>query len=195
MRLTKADPRTTHVPDAWSPDGKTLLFEESRQADRLLGAFVEADKQQSVVDNIHETYPLDATFSPDGRFIAFRAPGGRSTVVVGPFPTTSARFPVAEGVYPVWSPNGKSLIFRRLTGEFVVTDVTASAGFAFSPPRQLPKNFPDAIANSGRRSYDILPDGRLLGVVAISDTASQGPLELHMVLNWSEELKQHVPVR
>jgi eukaryotic-like serine/threonine-protein kinase len=196
-RLTKADPATTHVPDAWSPDGKTLLFEESRQTDRVLKAFVEADKQQSVVDDIHETYPLDATFSPDGRFIAFRAPGGRSTVVVRPFPITGARFPLAEGVYPVWSPNGKSLIFRRLTtGEFVVTDVTVSAGFAFSTPRQLPKNFPDAIANSGRRSYDILPDGRLLGVAAISDASTrQGPLELQVVLNWSEELKQRVPVR
>jgi eukaryotic-like serine/threonine-protein kinase len=196
-RLTKADPGTTHVPDAGSPDGKTLLFEESRQADRVLKAFVEGDKEQSIVGDIHETYPLDATFSPDGRFIAFRAPGGRSTVVVRPFPITSARFPVAEGVYPVWSPNGKSLIFRRLTtGEFVVTDVTASAGFAFSPPRQLPKNFPDAVVNSGRRSYDILPDGRLLGVVAVSDTPTrQGAPELQVVLNWSEELKQRVPVR
>src|SRR5262249_4121570 len=51
-RLTTADPNTTHVPDAWSPDGGTLLFEESRNAYNTLKALSMTDKKATPVGDI-----------------------------------------------------------------------------------------------------------------------------------------------
>jgi hypothetical protein len=47
------------------------------------------------------------------------------------------------------------------------------------------------------RAYDILPDGRFIGVVPASDTESSGTAvaQFRVVLNWTEELKQRVPTR
>jgi len=193
-RLTTADPNTTHVPDAWSPDGKTLLFEETRSSYNVLKALSTTDRTTSAVADIGGTYPIDATFSPNGRFIAYRTPGSRSIVAVQPFPPTGPKIPISDGVYPAWLSNGKSLIFRRLTtGEFFVSDVTTAADFTFTTPRQLPKSFLDRMSNAGRRNYDVLPDGRMLGVVLTGDThATAVAPQIQVVLNWQEELKQRV---
>ena len=93
--------------------------------------------------------------------------------------------------------SGKSLIFRRLTtGEFFITGVTTSTEFTFTTLRQLTGNFPERMPNASRRNYDILPDGRIVGVVTIADAQSKPAApEMQVVLNWQEELKARVPVK
>jgi hypothetical protein len=43
----------------------------------------------------------------------------------------------------------------------------------------------------GPRNFDIMPDGRVIGVIEAGERQS----EMHVVLNWLEELKQRVPAR
>ena len=46
------------------------------------------------------------------------------------------------------------------------------------------------------RTYDVMPDGRILGVGTPGQTQpGAGPAQIHVVLNWLEELKQRVPTR
>ncbi len=48
------------------------------------------------------------------------------------------------------------------------------------------------------RAYDILPDGRFVGLVEPSETGSSpgaASAQVRIVLNWTEELKQRVPTR
>jgi hypothetical protein len=47
------------------------------------------------------------------------------------------------------------------------------------------------------RQYDVLPDGRLLGRITGNQSAAGAPIaeQIHVVLNWFEELKQRVPVK
>jgi hypothetical protein len=42
-----------------------------------------------------------------------------------------------------------------------------------------------------QRNFDLLPDGRFIGVVEAAETQPQ----VHVVLNWLEELKERVPAR
>jgi Tol biopolymer transport system component len=71
-QLTKPEPGTSHVPESWSPDGRTLMVAELKGdtftlmtlslADRTLTRFGDA---RSILD------PPAAAFSPDGRWVAY----------------------------------------------------------------------------------------------------------------------------
>jgi hypothetical protein len=48
------------------------------------------------------------------------------------------------------------------------------------------------------RNYAVAPDGRWIGLVrvsSVSETSVLPPDVIHVVLNWSEELKQRVPIK
>ena len=50
---------------------------------------------------------------------------------------------------------------------------------------------------NGYRDYDTTPDGEHLVMVFpadLTDSDSLAPAEIHVVLNWFEELKERVPV-
>jgi Tol biopolymer transport system component len=70
-RLTKAEPNTAHIPYSWSPDGKTLLFEIRKGNTGSLWIFSIDDKQASWFGNVENRNPIDASFSPDGRWAAY----------------------------------------------------------------------------------------------------------------------------
>jgi len=48
---------------------------------------------------------------------------------------------------------------------------------------------------SGQRNYDLMPDGRMLGVVSAGQSQPAGPTtpQIQVVLDWFEELKARVP--
>ena len=48
-----------------------------------------------------------------------------------------------------------------------------------------------------RREFDMLPDGRFVGLVPIDHTESRVPTvaDIRVVLNWFEELKSRVPIK
>jgi serine/threonine-protein kinase len=199
-RLTKADSGTAHVPTSWSPDGRTLLVEIIQGRGRTLAAFSPGDTTLTrigdvAVDDLGAT--IDATFSPNGRWLAYTARnGGNFALMVAAVPVTaSTRFLIGNGQFPVWAHDGRTLFFRRpTTGEFFATPVRTEPSFSFGMPQQLPVKFPDRQSNSSTRNHDITPDGKFLGVVSVGqdrpDTA-----QVNMVLNWSRELEAKVSSR
>jgi hypothetical protein len=44
------------------------------------------------------------------------------------------------------------------------------------------------------RAYDVMPDGRFIGIVSAGESQDIPRLEVRVVLNWLEELKQRLPV-
>ena len=92
-RLTKPDKDTAHVPESWSPDGKTLLFSVAKSSSYAVAALSLTDKKVTPVGGIQSPFPPSATFSPDGRWVAYSAtaPGPPvGSLFVQPFPTTGA---------------------------------------------------------------------------------------------------------
>ena len=85
-RLTKPDKDTAHVPESWSPDGKTLLFSVAKGSSYSLAALSLTDKKVTPVGGIQSPFPPAATFSPDGRWVAYSAgaPGAARRFAVRP---------------------------------------------------------------------------------------------------------------
>jgi eukaryotic-like serine/threonine-protein kinase len=200
-RLTKALPGTSHVPDSWSPDGRTLLFEivDEKTSEKKLAALSLSNRQSVEVANIRAgtaSY-LEATFSPNGRWFAYRSvASGGAGVSVQPFPPNGSTFPIYENVlHPVWSRDGKTLFFSRMsTGELYATPVTIESGFSFGTPREQPATFPDRESNSAPRNHDVTPDGKLIGVLVERGETSAKP-QINLVLDWFEEVKQKLPAK
>jgi serine/threonine-protein kinase len=200
-RLTKPDKDTAHVPESWSPDGKTLLFSVAKGSSYAVAALSLPDKKVTPVSGIQSPFPPAATFSPDGRWVTYSAtpPGPLAvSVFVQPFPTTGATYPISKGngFHPMWSPDGKELFYFTGPGagssQFVAVSVTTRPTFTFGNPVSMPR--PAAAGRQGEeRNYDITRDGkRFLGVVpAGQNTASGAPAapQIQVVLNWFEELK------
>ena len=145
------------------------------------------------------SFPTDAVFSPDGRWLAYQIgePGaGEATTYVEPFPPTGAKYQIARGGRPQWSRDGTELFYVPAPMQFMAVTVRTQPSFTFTHPVRVPRGF--GIADPGSpRPYDITPDGRILGVGTAGQTSTGAtePTQLHIVLNWFEELKARVPTR
>jgi hypothetical protein len=95
---------------------------------------------------------------------------------------------------PAWSRDGSELFYVPAPGQFMAVKISTRPSFAFSTPTSVPRGF--GLADPiNPRPYDLLPDGRIVGVGSAAQTSAAGPAQIQVVLNWIEELKQRVPVR
>jgi len=198
-RLTTSDPRTVHVPESWSPDGEHLLFDVIQDTNHSLWILSLKDKKASPLADIRSRFPINSTFSPSGRLIAYTSgDAGPISLFVRPFPITGDRWRVASGNGPIWSSDGKELFFNTNPGRGLDTvSVTMQAGFAVGSPRLqgvagLRLRGPGSV-----REVTMAPDGtRFVGVVPTEQPAEAGgPRQIHIVLNWYGELKRLVPTK
>jgi serine/threonine-protein kinase len=190
--LTSSELSTNNVPGSWSPDGQVLAFMEinPRTGYDIYTLPLKDGKPQPFVRTPSiETAPR---FSPDGHFIAYTSDeSGRLEIYVRPYPGPGGKWQVSTdgGTEPVWNPRGGELFFRA-GNKMMAVDVTTEGTFSAGKPKVLfegtyvptPRSFPD---------YDVSPDGqRFLMLKATEQTA---PMQINVVLNWFEELKQKVP--
>jgi serine/threonine-protein kinase len=143
-------------------------------------------------------------FSPDGRWVAYTAnTNGLSVVFVQPYPGTGAKYEISkepDSHHPVWSRDGKELIYLNGNAQLTSVSVTSQPSFAFGNPARVFSASEGAITDLpfNPRNYDITPDGnRFIRVVDVDAAKRNGPPPnptLNVVLNWFEELKQRVPV-
>jgi Tol biopolymer transport system component len=203
-RLTRAAPGEAHIPDSWSPTSNTLMFSVATGSVATsrrysLATLSLPDRTVAAYGGVQSADPPGAVFSPDGRWVAYsRTEGSKTTVYVQPFPASGATFalPVRGFDTPhaaIWSPGGNELFYTFRPGRFEAVPVTTTPTFMFGVPSAIPNPF-RLIAPSGRRSYDVTPDGRFLASVAApSETAPAS--EVQIVLNWFRELRERVPPR
>src|SRR5262249_53416689 len=139
-----------------------------------------------------------AAFSPDGAWMSYTSRlSERPQIFVRPFPSLSTKYQVAEeGHYSLWSPDGKQLFYTTAPSNFFAVDIRTEPSFASGKPLQLP--IPGIVWDANApRNFDITPDGRFVVLIPASQTETnrQRTSQINLVLNWSEELKQRVPVR
>jgi Tol biopolymer transport system component len=214
-RLTTAERDTAHVPESWSPKGDGFLFRVTKGAENKLFFYSLKERKATPFGDVTSTFPTNAVFSPDGRWVAYEsggkgsidvAAGDRRAVYVQPFPATGAFYevPVVEqGGYrhPRWSPDGKEL-FYAIGGNtrIRVAGVSTQPEFAFgnSTPVVRPTIWLDNNNDAGRQ-WDVMPDGQhFIGRIPAGSAGQAGQAQtqqIEVVLNWFEELKQRVPTR
>jgi serine/threonine-protein kinase len=134
-------------------------------------------------------------YAPDGRTIAYVSDEtGRDEVYLRSVarPDLVVAVSTDGGRAPRWSPDGKELFYRR-GDSFLAVPVSTAGALSVGDARKL---F-DLRAASGRSTnhaaYDVSPDGRRLLVLRLDPRAI--PTEIHVVLNWFEELRAKVPPR
>jgi len=175
------------TPLSWSPDGRRLLC---RKVGPTTGQDVwvfSADDRKLTPFLQSSSNELAATFSPDGRWVAYVSDeSGRQEVYVRPFPGPGIRSQVSidGGTAPVWSRDGREIFFAKGDTLFATT-VTPGETFAGGAVRPLfsgPYGFDEVT-----RNYDVAPDGQAFLVLRRVDSA---PGQLELVLNWSDELNR-----
>ena len=73
--------------------------------------------------------------------------------------------------------------------------IATAGGFTFGTPARFPSSVTGDRPANQPRAWDILPDGRFIGIVSgTEDETRSSTSEIRLVLNWFEELKQKVPV-
>jgi dipeptidyl aminopeptidase/acylaminoacyl peptidase len=150
-------------------------------------------------EKYNELYPR---VSPDGRWIAYASnESGKNEVYVRPFPDVNkGKWQVSTngGDSPLWSPDGRELFYHTGDAAMAVrveTDPTFKPG---KPAVLFRGTYYSPIA--GITAWDISPDGKrflmLKGVPSTAKPAApEAPGKINVVVNWTEELKQRVPVR
>ena len=181
-------------PDAWTPDGKSLIYNEGGAVTRDLWALPIG--QQPV--RLSPESPFNersGSVSPDGKWLAFVSnEAGRDEVYVQPFPGPGAKVAISVdgGFAPVWSRNGRELFYRgadAMMAMEVGSDPT-KAGAA----RKL-FDFPLAIygRDPNRVEYDVAADGRFL---AVRTDPRSGGEEIRVVTNWlADRMRAGDPTR
>jgi hypothetical protein len=149
-----------------------------------------------------EANDWDATFSHDGRWIAYLSYRSESSeVYVRPYPgpEPATRISTDGGTNPTWSSDDRQIFYRQPAGAgpSVLMAVDVTPGDEFQAGRPTPLIDPWPYGFSPVRGYDIFPDGSF---VTITDAGSLPveperlrATELHVILNWTEELKARLP--
>jgi len=176
-----------------SPDGTTILFRTySARGDHDIGALTLGGDSDPELLLHTEFDEHSATFSPDGRWIAYVSnESGRDEVYVRTFPELQNQTPISTqgGTEPLWSRDGAELFYRSPHSMMAVS-ITTEPSLRLNRPITL---FEDRYLRSGRpwTTYDVAADGqRFLMMQTRGDGATH---QISVVLNWFEELKQLVP--
>jgi Tol biopolymer transport system component len=200
-RLTTAAANESHVPESWHPSAGVMLFSVEKNGEYTLWTYSVHDKKTSPFSGVRSSIPTDAVFSPDGRWVAYSSGTYYvANIYVEPFPATGAKYELprtgAGGPHhPVWLPDGKTLVFNQRAGNIDDISIVTSPTFGFGNTVSRPKRFDTGPPNV-RRAYDVMPDGRIVGLIAPGDAESaSASWRINVVLNWFEELNQRMRTR
>ena len=200
-RLTKPESGSLHVPETWHPTANVLLFANNKPgAETTLWSVTLPGKQATPFGGVKSVMPTGAVFSPDGRWVAYSSTEtGPNRAYVQPFPPTGAKYQLYAkepdgGYHVLWSPDSKELFYSPRAAVYEVVSVKTRPSFDFGHAVGVPRPFSSGPPQL-RRTFDMTPKGKFVALAASQNAATGSPLEIHVVLNWFEELKTRVPVK
>jgi serine/threonine protein kinase/Tol biopolymer transport system component len=179
------------LPRSWSHDLKSLAYvvtnKETGTDIWLYSAASVPSTRPLIAARANES---DPKFSPDGHWLAYVSDeSGGNEVYVQPFPSLSGRWRVSngEGITPVWSPDGRRILFQRndeiLAVPVAVTERRNGPSITIGRETRF-------LARSGLISFDLSPNGK---TVVIGQSRAETLVDhLNIIVNWSEELRGKV---
>jgi Tol biopolymer transport system component len=195
-----SEPGPRRNPESVSPDGRLLIGRNFAGVgvsgnDFWVLSLVEgssAVKPHPFLDSRFSK--TGAQFSPDGQWVAYASrETGSSQIYVTPYPGPGGTHPVSTdgGTLPRWARSGRELFYVN-GGKMMVVEIQTSPVFRAGIPKMLFEKNRGAIVypDSGN---DVSPDGKRFLMVQ-QEAAPQAPRDqLHVVVNWFEELRRLAP--
>ena len=197
-----------YIAGSWSRDGKTLFIEElygPRDHTNFRIGALSMEKDPKWTPLLQGKYMCaQPRISPNGRLLAYTSNESlRNEVYVCTYPdVTGGKWQVSAngGDSPLWSRDGRELFFRNGNNALAAA-VRTDPAFSVEDPKLMftgayvAANF--VLGSLELNPWDITPDGkRFLMMKAPSASATAaGQRKINIVLNWTEELKQRVPVK
>ena len=179
---------TRGIPGAWTPDGRTLVYQDYSSDRDIWMRSAGADPAPFLATSFNEYAPR---LSHDGKWLAYISDqAGEEQVYVQAFPEGGPVIPIStgRGREAVWSRDSSELFYRSGNQMWVV-DVETGPAFAAATPRLLfEAAYAREVAGLGVPNYDVSLDGQKFLMVQPADAT------LVVVQNWFEELKRLVPV-
>jgi Tol biopolymer transport system component/DNA-binding winged helix-turn-helix (wHTH) protein len=149
-------------PEAWSPDGRCLLFRRNEQS--VLCLPMTGDGKPETI--LQTPYFLGGfRFSPDGRWLSYvSAESGRAEIYVSSYPamTASRQISTAGGWAPAWRKDGKELFYMDARGDVMSVDVTMGPKLETGAPRLL---FHTKTRNPNMPQFAVTDNGRKFLVI------------------------------
>lgn len=131
-------------------------------------------------------------FSPDGRYIAYVSNDtGRDEIFVQTYPITGAKWQVSHdgGIEPLWAPDGGALYYK-IGNRMMSVRIETEPAFSWEKARLVFEG--RFFSHHNYATYNITPDGELF--LMTKPMGESVITEIHVVLNWFEELKRLGPV-
>ena len=203
QRLT--DGKLNEAPYSFSPDGKRLAFHQSgsggfwtfsRRPSKAILAIRGSVKRSCSWERRLE-WPTRRFRPTGGGWRISRMSRGTSEVYVRPFPGPGGRWQISTGggLFPLWSRDGRELLFQTLDRRVMAVSYTAK-GDSFAPGK--PRVWSETrLRNLDVYSnYDLAPDGKRLAAMLANDEAGgqKPPTHLTFLLNFFDELRRRAPV-
>ena len=197
QRITSAEGSFFATPEALTPDGKTVLFNQvttagSRANIAMVPLEGDATAELLIEDEFLTVAPA---VSPDGRWVAYMSDlSGNVEIYVQRFPSLGNRQLVSRGggTFPRWSPDGTELFYKSLDGRrMFAVPVVSEPVFTTGLPELLFEG-PYLGAFERSRPYDVHPEGDRFVMVRSSGGTDAQP-QIILVENWTEELTRLVP--
>ena len=200
-----AESANTQFPQAFSPDGTTLVVRERDPETALNIGVLSMDGDGAMKPLVATEFnELNEEISPDGHRLAYQSDeSGRYEIYVRPFPNVDGgRLQISRGGgrEPLWGPDGRELFYRSSSGHLTAVRIQEDPDLTFGNPEAVfeETSFLGGFRASNPvfgRAYDIPLDGKRFLMIKEGTPADETePTRVILIQNWTDELKRLVPV-
>jgi Tol biopolymer transport system component len=190
--LGPLNPAFDQYPTSIAPDGSIAFSEGTLAAGSSEIRVLRPGATQSVVAIGGPGWKLQPAFSPDGHWLAYTSDvSGTRRIYLQPYPESGNAVVVSpeSGFSPVWSRDGRSLIYLSYKGIMRVPVSLRPRLTVGQPVLFAPRRFEQS--SLWLRGFLLAPDGRIL--IVKNPQAEQRLKQIHVILNWGQELQGMLP--
>jgi eukaryotic-like serine/threonine-protein kinase len=186
------------IPTSWSTTNVLAFLQRPQLGSTAIWVLPMDGDQRKPVLFLESRFTLShAEFSPDGRWIAYVSyESGAPDVYVQPYPGPGEkiRISTAGGTEPIWAANGHELLYRH-EGQFFSAAIRSLSPFRIDTPRVLFATKGEYDSTSPLRSWNVSADGQRFLLSRYTESRDKPVTAIHVVLNWTEELKRLVAAK